>query len=455
MNTSTLPLSFRSAVVDKILSYLQAGDSCSLVGIGSVGKSNLLRFLQQEDVRRAKLGKQWNKYLFIYIDTNKMLEQSDWGLFELMLHQLLAEFSKRKIDSEIFQTIDNLYARSTESNTQHLALRYLDRAISTICGRLGLRLVFLFDEFDHLCRTLPSQTFAALRALRDDNKYFLMYIVATRVDLQRLSDGKTDIEAFEELVTPNTIWLMAYPEDDARLMLHRLTERHHVEMMNEAGIHKLLSKTGGHPGLIRAVFGIAYKQSANLDDLKATDKQVQDECQRIWHSLAEDEQMVLANLVSGGKPNVLPPEMLERLQMKGLVGGSWAKPSKIFSMLLADYILSENPVIGAHIYIDRKKRIVFVDDRAIEGLALLEYKLIEFLDGRRQQVVTRDEIISYLYPDTEVPNSKSDNRIDSIVKRLRRAIEPDPNQPRFILTVRGHGLKLEDGTSTENKEASK
>ena len=219
---------FREKEVKKIFELVLAGESCSVAGIGSVGKSNLLRFIQQEDVRRTKLGLEWNNYLFVYIDANKLLRQSEWGLFELMLHQLLAELSKKEIDSEIIQSVGELYHHATDSDTQHLALRYLDRAISTICGRLGFRLVFLFDEFDDLCRTLPSQTFAALRALRDDNKYFLMYVVTTRVDLQRLSDGKTDTEAFEELVTPNTIWLMADSEDDARFRLRRLAERHHV-----------------------------------------------------------------------------------------------------------------------------------------------------------------------------------------------------------------------------------
>lgn len=455
MTLNTLSLSFRATEVNKILSIIQSGDSCSLIGIGSVGKSNLLRFLQQEDARRAKLGQDWDKYLFVYVDVNKMLQQSDWGLFELMLHQILVGISQQDVDILMYEAIDALHQRATEPATQHLALRYLERTLALICNRLDLRVVFLIDEFDILRGTLSTQTFAALRSLRDDYKYRLMYVVTARTDLSRLQEASADIEAFEELVTPNIIWLMAYSEDDARLMLHRLSERHHVEMMNEADIRKILSKTGGHPGLLRAVFGTAYKQSANLDDLKATDKQVQEECQRIWHSLAEDEQMALANLVSGGKHNVTPPEMMGRLRMKGLVGGSWAKPNKIFSTLLADYILSETPMIGAHIYIDRKKRIVFVDDRAIEGLALLEYKLIEFLDGRRQQVVTRDDIITYLYPDAKVANGISDNRIDSIVKRLRKVIEPDPNQPRFILTMCGHGLVLVDGAPTEIKETSK
>lgn len=452
MISNSLLLSLRATEVDRIISILQAGDSCSLVGIGSVGKSNLLRFLQQEDLRRTKLGKERNKFLFAYIDANKLLQQSDWGLYELMLHQLLTVLSSKKIDSEILQAVDNLYVRATESTTQHLALRYLDRAISTTCGRLKFRLVFLFDEFDHLCRILPSPTFAALRALRDDNKNFLMYVIATRVDLRRLSNSKADIEAFEELVTPNTIWLMAYSEVDARLMLHRLTERHHVKTMNEASIRQILVKTGGHPGLIKATFNMLYEKSTNLENIKWTDRQIQDECQRIWHSLSEDEQTALANLASSDKAYVTSPEIMERLQKKGLVGGRWARPNKIFSTLLADYIFRKRPVVGAHIYIDRNKHIVYVDDRAIEGLAPLEYKLIEFLDGRRGQIVTRDEIIAYLYPDAKVAKGVSDTSITSVVKRLRKAIEPDPNQPRFILTMRGHGLKLEDGMPTQEGE---
>ncbi len=453
MTSNSLPLSFRATEVDRILSTLQAGDSYSLVGIGSVGKSNLLRFLQQEDVRRAKLGQEWGKYLFVYVDVNKMLQQSDWGLFELMLHQILVGISQQDIDILMYEAIDDLHERSAEPATQHLALRYLDRALSLVCNRLDFRVVFLIDEFDRLCSALPAQTFAALRSLRDDRKYRLMYVVAARKDLSRLREGGVDIEDFEELVTPNTIWLVSYSEEDARHMLHRLATRNKVKL-GEESIRDVLVKTGGHPGLIRAAFPIMCEGPTNLTERLLTDKRVQDECQRVWHSLAEDEQMALANLVSGGEHNVTPPEMMERLRVKGLVGGSWAKPNKIFSTLLADYIVSENPAVGAHIYIDRKKHIVFVDDRAIEDLAPLEYKLIEYLDGRRGQVITRDEIAQHLYPSDMKADGKgvADERIDAVLKRLRKAVEPEADEPRFILTMRGHGLKLEDGMPPKKKE---
>jgi hypothetical protein len=193
-----LPLSFRSQETNKIFAYLRAGDTCQIIGIGSVGKSNLLRFLQQEDVRHKKLGKDWDQYLFVYVDANKFLEGSEWGLWELMLHQILVELSNKGIEPTIIKEIDTLHQHATAPATRHIALRYLDRAVSIICKNLGLKLVFLFDEFDDLYRTLPSQVFDALRALRDDHKYLLMYVVATRRELGRLQSEGEHREAFEE-----------------------------------------------------------------------------------------------------------------------------------------------------------------------------------------------------------------------------------------------------------------
>ncbi|HXW00348.1 MAG TPA: hypothetical protein VEC93_18155, partial [Anaerolineae bacterium] len=68
MKPEPLPTTYRQAEVNQILTALQAGDSCSVVGVGSVGKSNLLRFLGQDEVRQAYLGEAWQTYLFVYVD---------------------------------------------------------------------------------------------------------------------------------------------------------------------------------------------------------------------------------------------------------------------------------------------------------------------------------------------------------------------------------------------------
>ena len=316
--------------------------------------------------------------------------------------------------------------------------------MAIVCNRLDLRVVFLIDEFDVLCSKLSSQTFAALRSLRDDYKYRLMFVVASRKEIARLREKDGDIESFEGLLAPNTIWLGSYSEDDARYMLHRLEERHKAKLDGKR-MREVLVRTGGHPGLIRVVFPLASDKLANLDEILASDKGVRDGCQRILtNSLDESDQRSMANLASetGHRP---PPEIMQRLQGRGLVGGPWAKPDAIFSPLLADYICREKPSAVAHIFIDHLKHIIWVDEHKIEKLAPLEYKLIEYLDTRRGEICKRDEIIANLYPDQKNANGVSDASIDAILKRLRKSIEPEPEQPRFILTLRGHGIKLADG----------
>jgi DNA-binding response OmpR family regulator len=65
---------------------------------------------------------------------------------------------------------------------------------------------------------------------------------------------------------------------------------------------------------------------------------------------------------------------------------------------------------------------------------------------RLDQVCTREEIMAALYPAETLDPDKAgaDNRVDSLVRRLRKAIEPAPGHPRYLLTLRGHGYKLVD-----------
>jgi DNA-binding response OmpR family regulator len=65
------------------------------------------------------------------------------------------------------------------------------------------------------------------------------------------------------------------------------------------------------------------------------------------------------------------------------------------------------------------------------------------------QVCSRDELIKHLYPEDSSlgGGGVTDNRLDSVVKRLRKQIEPNPKEPKYILTVRGHGFRLDDSAA--------
>jgi DNA-binding winged helix-turn-helix (wHTH) protein len=180
------------------------------------------------------------------------------------------------------------------------------------------------------------------------------------------------------------------------------------------------------------------------------DRHVQEEINRIWQSLSDEEQRALSFLVHGGHSQTLDG-VLAQLQQKGLVGGKWAESNQIFSPLLEKYIYKERPFVVARVRIDRHKHIVWVDDHAIENIPVLEFKFLEYLDRRRGQVCRRDQIARYLYPDQKLAGV-STNAIDSIVKRLRKLLELNPKKPVFIITVHGVGFRLVDGESVNTFE---
>jgi DNA-binding winged helix-turn-helix (wHTH) protein len=438
-----LPLTFQAESVQSIMRCVAAGDSCAVIGIGSVGKSNLLRFLLRDDVRQTYLGGEGATYLFVYVDGNKLLKPTLGGLVELVLHQIGLALAQRGVEPSVVQAIDDLHQKSADRKTRSLALRYLDRALSVVIQQLGLRLVLLLDEFDELARTMPPRGFAALRALRDDYKYRLMYVVATRLELNRLRENMAEIEMFDELVSPQTFWLGLYSEEDARWNLSRLMARHKFNLPAEV-IDQLLSLTGRHPGLLREAYRVVREQPPDLGQALAGNPQIQAECQRIWLSLAADEQQALVTLAAGVAFQPQQAGALTRLRRKGLVSGRGESEASFFSPLFSAYLKQQQPVAGVRIYIDPQRRTLWLDGREVKGFTPLEYRLVAYLAQKQGQICSRDELAEHLYPEEMAPDGigVADTRLDSLVKRVRKRIEPDLQEPRYLLTARGHGFQL-------------
>jgi two-component system, OmpR family, response regulator RegX3 len=74
-------------------------------------------------------------------------------------------------------------------------------------------------------------------------------------------------------------------------------------------------------------------------------------------------------------------------------------------------------------------------------LPLKEFELLEMLLRNTGRVLTRMQLIDRVWGSDYVGDTKT---LDVHVKRLRAKIEPDPTQPRHIVTVRGLGYKFEE-----------
>jgi DNA-binding winged helix-turn-helix (wHTH) protein len=436
------PSTYRQEIVTRIMHTIAAGESCSIVGVASTAKSNLFRFLIRPDVRQKYLGESWGKYLFLYIDTHSLTELSEWGLYELLLRRIVEAIEDLKVESQWSKLFNDLYQQAVWPEKRPLAQGYLEQSIRNLCQRLGFRLVFLFDEFDEIFRQVDTRFFLSLRALRDEHKYRLSYVVATRDELSRIRQNVGECESFYELFSLNTYGLGPYNRADAINMVQRLAARRRVKVTND-DMNLLLEVSGRHPGLLRAAFwalsdgkidksGDIYRQLLNNPDIQA-------ECTKIWDSLGEDERMALADVATGRKLQQLEQGIVRLLRLKSLVMESRAGQATIFCRLFQDFVNQQEVFKARDIKLDERSGKVWVEGEVVSpDLTAAEFALLSYLFERRGEICSKSELEA-LYPE------KSQN-VDTLMDQLRKKIESDPRRPKYVLTARGRGFKLARAT---------
>lgn len=95
------------------------------------------------------------------------------------------------------------------------------------------------------------------------------------------------------------------------------------------------------------------------------------------------------------------------------------------------------------VVVDFVRREVSVDGNVVH-LSRKEFDLLATLLSPIGRVRTRFDLIDRLWPDQYLADSRT---LDTHMHRLRSKLEPDPTNPRFIVTVRGIGFRIDkDGT---------
>lgn len=92
--------------------------------------------------------------------------------------------------------------------------------------------------------------------------------------------------------------------------------------------------------------------------------------------------------------------------------------------------------------IDKENRTVFVHAVPVE-LTSTEFDLLIFLASNKGRIFTKKQIYTQVW---ENEYAFDDSNIMSFISKLRKKIEPDPDKPFYIQTVRGVGYRF-------NKEA--
>lgn len=98
---------------------------------------------------------------------------------------------------------------------------------------------------------------------------------------------------------------------------------------------------------------------------------------------------------------------------------------------------AQHPRSSKRFVLDLNTRVASVDDNDIP-LTEREYRILNYFMDHAETVITREDIVDKIL--NEVYDSVADcNRVNNIISRLRKKLEPDVDHPQFIVTRWGSG----------------
>lgn len=442
---------FREEEVSKLLKWARGGESASVIGISGVGKSNLFNHLLDSETQKAYLGEAVKAYLFVRVNFHYIPDFTNRSLYSLILEQfelLDGNCHQLNLTSAQLDQLSSYHDQLLEAGDDILKVqRYFKLALRLLLRESERRIVFLFDQFDEVYQEADSRFFANLRGLREAYKYRISYFTFTRGMLSRLAEMDSAREEFSELLLGNVVGLGPYNRHDAYSLLDRVSSRIQLPP-SEAQAARLLALSGGHAGLLKGIYLAVAQDGVVLAEDEETAvstllaiPNIETECAKIWNSVRLDERKLLARLGHGATVTTAVSSdtaTLYELQVKGLV--SKTEPYTIFCPLFAQYARQQEALWERPLYLEPQSRQVWVLGTPTEPLTALEYKLFSLLYERIDELVDKDDLIEAGWPGTQ--GGVSDQALTAAMYRLRRKIEPDPKQTRFLDSLRGQGYQL-------------
>jgi hypothetical protein len=309
-------LEFRAHEISAITRYWQQSQSCNVVGVGSVGKSNLVHQLGDADVLSTYMkGHDSEKFRAINIDplmigplsAASTPEHRAWAGYELLMHRLFMSFYP--FDMLTLEEARQFYSayQSLQDGSNplyaHMGVRYFELGLQFFL-RKSIQIVILFDEFELLMRHMPVSFFQTLRGLRDQSKRQLSYTVFSRSPMEQIAShtgfARNEIEPFKELFSDTVVYVGPYTETDANTMLRDLCARSEIVFSSRLFAY-VLASSGRFAGFLRSIFSAVSQRPEYYDVERFGDflsrlvlaGNVRAECDTLLESLLPSEVRVV------------------------------------------------------------------------------------------------------------------------------------------------------------------
>jgi energy-coupling factor transporter ATP-binding protein EcfA2 len=339
------PANYRHNEIETIRKAALAGECVSVVGLSGAGKSNLLGFLAHRVPDPPR---------FLLVDCNSL-------------------------PADHFQALANSIVEALGgSDLAAPTLRRLIKLVNETLPACPGGICLLLDRFDIFNSTGDANRILAgnLRALRDEFKYQLTYVLSTRQPLAANTE-------FAELFCGHTLWLGPLDHEDADWSIRHYASRRGLTLTQEA-IEKIIGLSWGYPSLVRGVCE-AYADGVPLE----------------------------ISTLAGAVP------------IKNRVDEFWMDAPSLESLQLSG--IKDQPLLG-------KEPAAQLDDSIFTAA---EERLFNYFKAHAEQVCSKEDLINAAWPEEKIAAGLRDDSLTQLVHRLREKI--DTPSKKHILTLPGRG----------------
>lgn len=464
----------------------EAPRCCAIIGEDTFGKTTLLQYLSNAQEMLAAEHPELNnllmqlqeKFVFVYLKcagygdeiANDMKDLASarfwWDLYYAAWEKLQGSESPRLTKPKV-----------------HADQEYIDTALEIrweledLIQNHSCKVAFVLDDFEGVAR-LPLRDSEWLRSMAR----VCTYVVASR-DLLYLyyhpSNWSTPSPLWNLFGDP--IYLHLPPIEEVERFLDKASDsaRSENSVWRLSDIEYIRKMAGRHPALLRLTCASMFEYRLQESRMLAGKQSLSDEsyldysidnsagpiCMQLWRGLGRPElrgeprgtnkQQEATLSLSFHQQALLdiakrPAGTEEALVLPDLE--AYEKQKILFDLERRDLIEYEGTW---HVFSEAMRRFVLKQEsasastaippqdlagwqREIPGLTHQEKKVYDYLKAHTGELCPREDIKLAVWQNNEPTNSA----LQKIIERIREKIEPDPDNPRYLIAVRGKGYIL-------------
>jgi hypothetical protein len=483
-----LPFWGRKKVLQTIFKRLdsQPPQCCAIVGETYSGKSSLVRFLADSDneLLPQAFGI-FSTFTFVYLDCKLSIDTDRkelgaarfWGSLYRATHSVLQPDNQSDLPEPGISSLP--------SADEIMDLTFTIKVdLEKIVQNHRTPVIFVLDNFETVA-LLPLYNSEWLRSMVQHN---CAYVVTSRHLLYLLYQYSPESWAnpsplYNLFSDPIYLGLLTEGEVEDFLLQAQTMAKKSGSIWTKSDLDFMRRYAGRHAELIRIACKNMFEQRLALGSTYEDDMTHDNEflefsisrdasmiCNQLWRGLAdpelrdipfiesaarEEDMLVFSphqqTLIDVAKGYISPEKnILFVLEQRGLIErteGTW----RVFAEVMRQFVLKQEQIYTS---VERAKeqhqptsvlasavRYAPINEQP-DGATFthLEGKVYDYLKTHLGQVCDREEIKQAVWGN----NLPTNTALQKIIERIREKIEPEPDNPRYLIAIRGQGYLLRE-----------